>query len=434
MVRPGLALSFLLAALLPPALAAPRSRVASTMQQGRGALATSEVRPLAAPEEAKADMARYSLKAYENVDEKNPLKGLLFTPKPMGTRPLPMVVYIPGNGELGDVSRQFRQKAIFERVASRAFQERHPCFLLALSPPQTATTLLGGMPGSPTPMQRAIREFVAEVCRTQRRPRVDTDRLYLTGFSYGGNGAYALAQHYPGDFAAVVPIAALPPRQEYFAGDRPGNWWHFCNEGDYLRRGLGMGGVEAFAALVRAAGGDFRIGTYPSSGHDAWTKAWREDAVWDWMFSKSLKGAAKATSGGSSAGAPIGAKCTASVPGRDAGHGPERAADGLDATWYLPARAFAEDDWWQIEFPAPVKGTVRVLSGDGRGAMSLRSGIVECSRDGRRWSKAGVFSRRDGACTFELRSAARFLRVRSTAQDGRGFCLRRIDVAPESRR
>lgn len=59
-------------------------------------------RPLAAPAEARAEMARYSLKAYENVDEKNPLKAMLFTPKPVGMSALPMVVYIPGNGGVGE--------------------------------------------------------------------------------------------------------------------------------------------------------------------------------------------------------------------------------------------------------------------------------------------------------------------------------------------
>ena len=43
----------------------------------------------------------------------------------------------------------------------------------------------------------------------QTKPKVDLNRLYITGFSYGGLGAYALAQHFPGTFAAVVPIAAL---------------------------------------------------------------------------------------------------------------------------------------------------------------------------------------------------------------------------------
>ena len=124
-----------------PAFAAQRGKSEPDMQQGRGVLATSAVRPFVAPAEARAEMARYSLMAYENVDEKNPLKAMLFTPKPVGTSALPMVVYIPGNGELGDVERQFRQKAIFERVTSSAFQEKYPCYMLALSPPKTVSAV-----------------------------------------------------------------------------------------------------------------------------------------------------------------------------------------------------------------------------------------------------------------------------------------------------
>ena len=40
-------------------------------------------RPYAAPAEARAEMARYSLKAYGNRDATNVVKGLLFTPKPL---------------------------------------------------------------------------------------------------------------------------------------------------------------------------------------------------------------------------------------------------------------------------------------------------------------------------------------------------------------
>lgn len=186
-----------------------------------GEIAAKEsIRPLAVTSAVKAEMARYSLKAYVNTDEANVVEALLFTPRPVGSNPLPMVVYIPGRGEIGDVSLQFRQRAIFDRVTARPFQEKYPCFLLALTPPAKAKTLVGGMPGRPSAMQRAIGDFVLEVARLQSKPRVDMDRLYLTGFSYGGNGSYALAQHYPGRFAAVVPISALPPLPEYFGSRR----------------------------------------------------------------------------------------------------------------------------------------------------------------------------------------------------------------------
>ena len=95
----------------------------------------TNVRPLAVSAEANAEMARYSLRAYENCDPTNVVQALLFTPKPVGMNPLPMVVYIPGNGELGSVARQFRQRAIFDVVTSAGFQGSYPCYLLAVSPP-----------------------------------------------------------------------------------------------------------------------------------------------------------------------------------------------------------------------------------------------------------------------------------------------------------
>lgn len=139
MIKIRSVLLFLTVALLQEVFAAPRAKIVML-----------PVRPLAVAEETKAEMARYSLKAYGNRDATNVVKGLLFTPKPVGMNALPMVVYIPGNGEIGDIARQFRQRAIFDRITSAKFQEKYPCFLLALTPPASATTILGGMPGHPT--------------------------------------------------------------------------------------------------------------------------------------------------------------------------------------------------------------------------------------------------------------------------------------------
>ena len=396
------------------------------------------VRPLSVSAETQKKMAKYSLAAYENGDATNRVKALLFTPKPMGTSALPMVVYIPGNGELGEVGRHFRQPAILDRVTSRAFQEKYPCFLLALTPPRGATTLLGGMPDRPTALQAAIRDFVREIASRQKRPKVDLDRLYLTGFSYGGCGSYALAQHFPGLFAAVVPTAALPPLPEYFVKDKPGSWWHFHNEGDYARHGVDVRQTEAFAKLVNDAGGDFRIGTFPAVGHDAWTKAWREDEVWDWMFTKSLKGPAKRLTRAARRAAPVSASldaavCSASVAGAGSGHGPERVVDGLDATWYESERPFGRDDWWQVDLGGAVRGRFVILSGAADGSKKIRDGYVEISPDGRRWTKVASFSNRDGTCSFASRTAVRYLRVRSRSAKPQTVCLRRLKVVGDGR-
>ena len=418
-------LPLLLAVL--PATAAPRGKADSP------AFRLAAVSPSVKPE-----MTRYSLTALENCDATNALKALLYTPKPIGMARLPMVVYLPGKGELGELEAQFRQRTIFDRVASAAFQEKSPCFLLAISPPKSASTLLGGMPKSPTGMQNAIKDFILEIARSQTKPKADLNRLYLTGFSYGGNGAYALAQHFPNVFAAVIPIAALPPLPEYFTKESPGSWWHFHNEGDYSRHGIDVQQIEEFAKLVNDAGGDFRIATYPAEGHDAWTKAWREDVVWDWAFSKSLDGKVRQLTKKGKRADPVSlslssAVCSASVPGLDSGHGPERVVDGLDATWYESKEPFEKDDWWQVDLQTTVRGRFVLVLGDERGGKRAKGVSVESSADGKRWSRVGVFSNKDGVCSFVPRGKIRYLRVRLSSEKPQTICLRRLKVIEDGK-
>ena len=91
-------LTFLIA-LTVAAVAAPRENAT-----------TPSVHTLSVEAETKAEMARYSLKAYGNRDATNRVKALLYTPKPVGMNALPMVVYLPEKGELGELEAQFRQR------------------------------------------------------------------------------------------------------------------------------------------------------------------------------------------------------------------------------------------------------------------------------------------------------------------------------------
>lgn len=380
-----------------------------------------------APDAALApELARYGLTLYALTDGTNVMKALHYAPQAKGSGRLPMIIYFPGSGEIGDPIRQFRIRTLFNRVIDPAFQRRHPCHLLALSPPETATTLMGGLPGRPTPMQRLIHELIRSLVR-HTSLGIDRDRLYVTGYSYGGSGAYALAQHYPGEFAAVAPISGLPPLPEYLDRHHPGNWWHFYNEGDYAARDLLPEGLLRFRDRTNEAGGDFRIGSYPADGHDAWTRAWRDDALWEWMFSKSLK------RGSLRAAAPsinlAGSICTASVPGANVGSGPERVVDGLDETGYRPALTFGRKDWWMIVFPHPVSGKVEIASGDLAGNDRLKGACVEVATDGRRWERVGTFSAATGLCQFTRQRRFSYLRIRPEGERLPPFLLRRLTIA-----
>jgi imidazolonepropionase-like amidohydrolase/predicted esterase len=55
-----------------------------------------------------------------------------------------------------------------------------------------------------------------------RRYPIDPDRLYVTGTSMGGRGAWYLAYRHPDRFAAIAPVAAYRPLPSWVAGGRLG--------------------------------------------------------------------------------------------------------------------------------------------------------------------------------------------------------------------
>lgn len=52
------------------------------------------------------------------------------------------------------------------------------------------------------------------IAAVERAYRIDPDRVYLTGYSMGGEGTWQIGLHYPDRFAAIVPVCAIsdPPR------------------------------------------------------------------------------------------------------------------------------------------------------------------------------------------------------------------------------
>lgn len=287
-LKMGKTMGLLAAALLPLAgvaevrLAAGARSSENNERSGQAHISSlMRVRPDA---ELKQELVRYGLKAYSCTDGMNVVRALHYAPKAAGAQEYPVIVFLPGNGERGDLIRQFRQRRIFDIVTDADFQRRHPCHLIALSPPEWAGTLVGGSPECPSDLQRLLHDTVLKVVKVSATG-VDLKRLYLTGFSYGGTGAYALAQHYPGEYAAVVPIDAYPPSARYFKADRPGNWWHFHSEHRYDDYPEVMTDLKEYQTKTNEAGGDFRVSVYPATGHDAWHRAWDEE-VWTWMFGK----------------------------------------------------------------------------------------------------------------------------------------------------
>ncbi len=363
----------------------------------------------------------------------NEIPYLLFTPD-RGQRPVPLVVYFGGLGEQGtDLAAHFHQTTIFSKITSREFQKKHPCYLFAPMVPKGSDILC--MKSWSPPMADLVCDAMYAVISSANHPKIDTDRIYLTGLSSGGTAAATFISGYPGRFAASVPVAGHADMSSV-PDEHPGYFWLLYNENEYASESSRKLLAE-IAELANSRGGEFRYSAFPDKGHNAWDKAWREDAVWDWMFSKTLKASSAARiskpAGAASAGNDIASimkrsVCTASKPGADEGSGPERAIDGLDATCYVSADPFKRGDWWQVEFAEPVSGRIVVKSGYRDGTCRIGPARVETSSDGKRWMPAGRFRMAVGECTFVPRRPVKFLRVVSDSQSGETLVLREVTV------
>lgn len=122
-----------------------------------------------------------------------------------------------------------------------------------------------------------------------RKYAVDTNRIYLTGLSMGGYGAWKLATTYPEKFAAVAPVCGggeivdvlLASRRKAAALKSLGIW-AFHGAKDPV---VPVEESERMvSALKRAGCTDVQLTVYPETTHDSWTQTYSNPKLYDWFL------------------------------------------------------------------------------------------------------------------------------------------------------
>ena len=113
---------------------------------------------------------------------------------------------------------------------------------------------------------------------------LDMDRVYLTGASRGGLGAWTLAMQYHGRFAALVPVCgAVPhPYHVWVPDDLP--LWVFHGADD---EAIPTSETFAMLDLLRARHertAPTRVTVYEGVAHEAWERAYREEELYRWLL------------------------------------------------------------------------------------------------------------------------------------------------------
>jgi predicted peptidase len=115
-----------------------------------------------------------------------------------------------------------------------------------------------------------------------KRLRIDLDRVCVSGLSMGGRGTWDLAMTYPERFAAIAPVCggALPDRACRLK-DVPVRAYHGAKDTT-----VPLAESETVIEAVRRCGGAAELLVDPEAGHDSWTAAYSDPALWEWLLSK----------------------------------------------------------------------------------------------------------------------------------------------------
>lgn len=122
--------------------------------------------------------------------------------------------------------------------------------------------------------------------------RVDTNRVYLTGLSMGGYGAWSLAARHPERFAAVAPICGggevidvLLANRSKTSGIRKLAIWAFHGAKDPL---VPLSESERMVDAFKKTGcSEVELTVYPEAGHDSWTQAYENPKLFEWFLKHS---------------------------------------------------------------------------------------------------------------------------------------------------
>ncbi len=210
--------------------------------------------------------------------------------RPNATGRLPLVVYLHGGGGLGsDNEKQMGLGNIFgTRVwALPENQKEFPCYVVVpqtdrgwvrYGPPAAADSESPVIPGLGDGARVAF-ELIDELVKEFP---IEKQRIYLTGQSMGGSGAWHMIAQRPKFFAAAVICCGSVALDSAAAAVSTPLWNFHGDADDTVPVKLSRDRIAA----LRKAGGHPLSTEYAGVGHNVWQWAYTEPSLVRWMFSK----------------------------------------------------------------------------------------------------------------------------------------------------
>jgi pimeloyl-ACP methyl ester carboxylesterase len=176
---------------------------------------------------------------------------------------VPLLIFLHGNGHQGtNLDGAINEATPYYLDHDKALADWFPMVGLF---PQLPPDWRWDTPGAASVVSGLIRG----VC--DKYPRIDRNRIYLTGLSMGGKGTWLTALDSPELFAAVTPMSAVSVQPNVAKARLAGlkNLHIICggDDGDFA-----AGSKEMYAAIKPVMGSRVQLTVVPRCGHDVWNR------------------------------------------------------------------------------------------------------------------------------------------------------------------
>ena len=121
------------------------------------------------------------------------------------------------------------------------------------------------------------------ILKIQKENNIDEKRIYLTGLSMGGWGAWNLAFAHPDMFAALVPIAGFVDRVPMIENckikDIPTRIFH-----GLLDDVVDVSYSTIIYKKLKPCSTDIQLTIFDDANHDSWSRVYDNKDIYDWML------------------------------------------------------------------------------------------------------------------------------------------------------
>ena len=182
----------------------------------------------------------------------------------------PLIIFLHGSGEKGTDIEKVKVHGPFKYLKSNSLD----AYVLA--------------PQCPDNEYWDSEVLYQLILKIQKENNIDSNRVYLTGLSMGGWGAWNLAFAHPEMFAALVPIAGfvdrVPMIENCKIASLPIRIFHGLVD-DVVDVNYSI----AIYKKLKPCNSNIELTIFDNANHDSWTRVYDNKEIYDWMFHQTKK-------------------------------------------------------------------------------------------------------------------------------------------------